>query len=199
MVVIGIIAVVTAIVIPSFKSYDSNVLLTNAAYTLALTIRQTQFYGISVKQGSDSSSGSYSDAYGIHFDSQKNSYVVYQDIPNNGVLSYSYDSTNPDEFVSSTDLDSGYSIQKICFVQPPGDPACADSGSSAFIDVEFDRPNPDAIINTANIPGADGPYLPSTAGPYGACIYLMSTTNTSTVYVDKTGQISVNSPSCPSS
>ena len=194
-VVVAIIAIVSSIVIPNFKAYNSNVLLTNAAYTLALAVRQTQFFGIAVKGSGGSDQNSYSDAYGVHFSSQSSSYIVYQDIPNtDGDLQYYYtgsDSTSP-EFMSSTPINTGYSVQKICIVQSGIDTACATNTTNTFIDIEFARPNPDAIITT-NISGANVTYLPnSSSGQYGARIYLTSGSFTRTMYVDETGQIAVN-------
>jgi prepilin-type N-terminal cleavage/methylation domain-containing protein len=196
-VVVGIIALVSVVVLANYRTYNLDASLANNAYDLALTVRQTQLYGISVKE-TTAGSGQFQTGYGLHFSTKSNSYIVYQDVYDPLLLQY--DSNNATELVSVNQLPVGFTIQKICTVTTISSvltEQCvnATNTGTSFIDIEFIRPNPEAIITT-NIPNPPATlvtYQPATMSTqYGARIYLTNGTKVRSVYIDKTGQIAVN-------
>lgn len=171
LIVISIFTIITAVVLVRHSSFNSTTLLTNLAYDIALSIRQAQAYGISVRSVEG---GTFRSAYGVHFDSSvSDSYVLFQDLDLNGIYEVS-------EFVEQYNLRRGHTIKNACI-----DTSCF-SGGLEDLDITFKRPNPDAIINgnsNAN-----------------ACIVVADADDTSQriVKVLTTGQISIPTPgTCP--
>lgn len=133
---IAIFTVVTTVAVFNHSQFNSGVLITNLAYEIALTVRQAQFYGITVRQGSSSN---FDSGYGLHFDtSSPTSYILFEDKP---PLNHVYSSG---EAVESFALQKGNKISKICVRNN-----CTSSGDFAsVVDVSFMRPNPDTFITT---------------------------------------------------
>jgi len=140
LVVCGIMVVVSAIIFANNNRFGGQVLLQNFAYDLALSVRQAQVYGISVRRFGAST---FSAGYGMHFDLQDPyDYVLFADAasPVNGL----YD--GPSELVQSTSINRGYFVSKLC--APAGTDASCTSGTSVSkLDVLFIRPEPDAWIS----------------------------------------------------
>ncbi len=78
MISIGIFMLITGILLANFPSFSSKISLENLAYEIALSIREAQIYGLSVKQFG---TGGFDYGYGIHFDNTDyNSFILFADI-----------------------------------------------------------------------------------------------------------------------
>ncbi|HVU06673.1 MAG TPA: prepilin-type N-terminal cleavage/methylation domain-containing protein [Candidatus Paceibacterota bacterium] len=165
---IGIFTVITTVAIFSNAQFNGSVLLTNLAYEIALSIRQAQYYGISVRQDS---SQAFDSGYGVSFKtSTPTSYSIFEDKA--GGSMHIYDGSDP--IVKAYSVAKGNRVSKICV-----DGDC----SKTTVDITFVRPEPDAFI-TAN--AATSPF-------YGkAEVCVLSPQNLKRkIVVESTGQISV--------
>ncbi len=122
---IAIITLITGVVLARYGSFNSTILLTNLAYDIALSIREAQVLGISVR----GEAGVFVSAYGVHF-TEGTSYLLFIDSDDSGT----YDSG---EEISSYSIGQNNAVIDLC-----ADSAC-DRDS---LDVLFRRPEPDAII-----------------------------------------------------
>ena len=184
---ISIFAFMTALLVVKYGNFNNGVLITNLAYDVALTIRQAQSFGLNVKQADNSKTcigtfGASGDAfqcsYGAHFETADSSHfkLFLDDYLVNSV----YDcvgtscSTGGDYIINSYAIKRGATVSRLCVTTGTG--SCNDVSS---LDIVFQRPNPDAIING------------STVNTY-AQIELRATDGTlKHVVVRKTGQISI--------
>lgn len=122
---IAIIALITGVILARYGSFNSTVLLTSLAYDVALSIREAQVLGISVR----SDAGVFSDAYGMHF-TEGTTYLLFIDSDDSG----DYDDG---EEISSYTIGQNNAIIDLC-----ANSACERDS----LDVLFRRPEPDAII-----------------------------------------------------
>lgn len=134
-VVTGILVVVTGVILSGTSGFGGKITLRNLAYDIALSIRESQTYGISVRRFSSSE---FAAGYGIHFrTSSPTSYILFADVDGNG--HYSGDS----ELVDSFNIGRGFTISDICILASgAGDATCG----SGKVDIVFIRPEPDARI-----------------------------------------------------
>ncbi len=147
-VVTGIIILITGVVLANSGRYGGIVLLQNLAYDVALSIRQAQVYGISVRRFN----GLYAPAYGMHFQkSSPDQYILFADAmnPQNGL----YDCPTPGnenscELVQSTKIQSGFLISDLC--KKNGQ---VETCGLSLLDITFQRPEPDAYIRCEMSPG----------------------------------------------
>ncbi len=177
LVVTGIFVVITGVVLANNAQFNSSVLLGNAAYDVALSIRQAQVYGLSTRNYS----GEFRVGYGVHFEGTT-AYVIFADLDEDRNKRYD---PGVDQVVQQITLGRGHTIQHYCGVRSDGVEDCSDNAASlTHIDVGFLRPNPDATIT------GDGPT------PYSSAkIVLQSRSDeTRTITVQSTGQISVKRP-----
>ena len=140
LVVIGIIVVISGVILANNARFGGVVQLQNLAYDIALSIRQSQVYGISVQRFN--SSTTFASAYGMHFAlSSPNTYVLFGDVnsPTNGI--YDPGGSIP-EIVQSTTIQSGYAISAL-YATPAG----GVETSVTAIDITYRRPDPDAYIS----------------------------------------------------
>lgn len=183
MVAISIFVFMTAIIMAKYNSFYSGTIFNNLAYDVALTIRQAQTYGISVKVDiSDDSTGSFDKAYGVHFNQ-----VPAPDYSNVFLL-YSYDKNLPVYSLKNQEkkytLKQGAKFKQFCV---GSDSSCSISFSAGdILDIVFQRPNPEAIICRTT-----GGTM--SCGYKFARITLMAVdgATTKTVEVNSVGQISV--------
>lgn len=177
---LAIIVLITSIVLVNHTRFSGSIFLGNLAYDIALSIREAQIYGLSVREFDSS----FDLGYGVHFDiSQNSSFFIFADLNRN----QRYDS--PDDIVEQFTITRRNSISKLCATLPgvAGVEVCSDAGSNpvTVIDVAFNRPNPEAIIKD----GSGTTYKE-------AVIYIMSDEgDMRSVLVESTGQISVQNPS----
>ncbi|HEU5114397.1 MAG TPA: prepilin-type N-terminal cleavage/methylation domain-containing protein [Candidatus Paceibacterota bacterium] len=165
---IAIFTVITTIAVYNNGQFNGSVLLTNLAYEIALSIRQAQYYGISVRQNT---AQNFDSGYGIDFKtSSPTSYTLFEDKSSGS--QHVFDAS--DATVQTFSIAKGNKVPKVCV-----DGDC----SKSTVDISFVRPNPDAYI-TAN--GIVGTF-------YGkAEICVLSPQNIKRkITVESTGQISV--------
>lgn len=186
-VVVGIIALISGLVLVNNNSFSGNVLLQNLAYDIALSVRQAQVYGISVQRFN----GVFGSAYGMHFQVDSGSgstYALFADAlaPVDGLYDCPSPGTASCELVQSTNVGQGYRISAVCATSASGTEQCGTQ-----LDITFKRPEPDACIAL----GGESPLNASgicTGGAASARIVVSSPQGkTKDVVVDVNGQISV--------
>ena len=177
LVVTGIFIVITGVVLSNNAQFNNSVLLGNAAYDIALSVRQAQVYGLSTQ----SHQGQFQVGYGIHFASPTQ-YLLFADLDSENNKRYD---AGVDQVVSQFTLGRGHTIKRFCGVTNSAVDECSDSVVPIpHLDIGFLRPNPDATITS------DSPSDYSIAR-----IVIQSVGGeTRTVSIQSTGQISVSNP-----
>jgi prepilin-type N-terminal cleavage/methylation domain-containing protein len=157
---LALMVIITATILLGYNRFGDNVLLTNLAYDIALTVRQAQSYGISVKELINAGSGTFNAGYGVRFGSDSaKSFLLFADSDNSGqcVGSTVGDCRVSGELVKIYQIERANRLSKICaglISAPAGGSSeeCYDftakSGPIGFLDIVFTRPNPDARIRT---------------------------------------------------
>lgn len=137
MVTMAIFVIMTALIMARYNSFYSGTIFTNIAYDIALTIRQAQTYGISVKVG-DRNPSTFGSAYGVAFQlgTGNKNFILYRDIDGRG---YTNDMTDPPE--STYSIKQGAYISYMCVGTSAV--ACTSTGKLSII---FLRPNPEPQI-----------------------------------------------------
>lgn len=173
---VAIITIITSIVLVNHNRFNGSIFLGNLAYDVALSVRQAQIFGLSVREFN----GTFDIGYGVHFDvTTPKSFFIFADIDRNQRYNSSVDSV-----VDTLTITRGNSISKFCATAFGGSPVekCSDSGSPiTTLDVSFNRPDPEAIIKD-NI---------GTSYSSARVEIMSSTGDTRNVIVEQTGQISV--------
>ena len=146
---IAIFAMMTALVVVKYGSFNNSVLLTNAAYDIAGVIRTAQTYGLSVK---NDSSNQYSKIYGVNFNigydsgnvcnvEDPTSFVMYTNEISSDSSSSETEYTCADSNTLSTYiLKNGARISDIIVYIGEYD------FSMSNVSITFKRPDPDAIF-----------------------------------------------------
>lgn len=153
MVTVGIMMLVMSVVMTNHNTFGGKILLRTLAYDMALSVRQSQTYGISVRRTAENT---FVTGYGMHYDiATPTNYVMFADtyklvggIPTlvlpNEVGNSLYDTSL--ESVQIFSIGRGYKINKLCVTDTvekcnntPGTPVNT-------IDIVFKRPEPDASI-----------------------------------------------------
>ncbi len=128
--------------------FGSRILLTNLAYDIATTVRQAQTYGLGIREFNTGGSNNFTGRYGVHFDNASGQFLFFVDVSipaQNLVADYKY--TNTNELLKTLSIGSGNRILSVCAVKTVGED-CIDGTSVTYLDIMFERPNPDAIIRT---------------------------------------------------
>ncbi len=150
MVVLTIITIITSVALTSQGQFNKSLVLANAAYDLALTIRSAETFGI----GSRAHGATVNAGYGLHFQSgSAQSFTLFVDTspgpscstpncnPGDGFLSAG------DSVVQSYTLGNGIYIDNFCLlVQNSTTWRCGKTGGISSLNVVFERPNPNAKI-----------------------------------------------------
>ena len=144
---VAIFVVITSVAVWNNNAFNSSILLTDLAYEVALSVRQAQVYGITVKAPAACSGGSqcnFSSGYGVDFNtsgtvnmSSSTNYVLFEDVASGGVNSHIYNGIG--ELVSNFSIGRGYSVKWLCV-----------SGYLSHIndiDISFLRPEPEAYLS----------------------------------------------------
>jgi hypothetical protein len=164
--------VISGVMLSSNARFGGAITLRNLAYDVALSVREAQIYGISVRRFgvNDFTSG-----YGVHFRSASpSSYILFADAINSNGL---YDGSG--ELVESLSIGRGFSISNLCVTIGI---ASTETCGISKIDILFKRPEPDAHIR----------YNDGTSLNQRARIELRSPRgDIASVLVEATGQISV--------
>lgn len=193
LVVVAVITIITAFILFSQNKFDSSTLLRSLAYSVALSMRQAQLYGISVRaQGTGSNP--FAPGYGIYFSptlacpngvTGRNCYVIFSDLNGNGAYDVGEELSNSGGALVT--VGRGYSISKFCAFAGSTLDCYASSGSNiSDLTIYFKRPNPDAAFS-ATCTGS------CTSGYTGAFIEISSvgSTDIRAVKITNTGQITV--------
>lgn len=206
LVVLAIMGVLTAVVVNGQTDFNKSTRVVDAAYTVALSVRQAQTYGLS----SRTYGGLNNAGYGVHFTSAApKQYFIFADIANGPGNSGSpqaigcppktgqvddkpgnclYDQAN--EIVQNFTFDRGFSVSKICGrVLSSGAFVC--SPTLSVLDLVFIRPNTDTVITGV----ISGTYTQLK----DASIEISDPSGVSTrrVCVSYAGQVSVSASACP--
>lgn len=199
-VVITIMLILTSVFLIRQQRFNSSTLLRSLAYSIALSIRQAQAYGTSIKESTGGSfnqlttgASTAAKSYGIFFNSTTpNTYILFADLNNNGVYN------GPGEGVQTFTIGQNYSISRLCAVTTGASPTyrCWSSTQSNItsLTVIFKRPNPDSCIATSLNANACAP-TPSGETYSAGYVQLKGlgglVTDTRGVTTTITGQISV--------
>jgi prepilin-type N-terminal cleavage/methylation domain-containing protein len=210
LVVMGIMLVITTVLLFRQSSFDSSTVLRSLAYSVALSVRQAQVYGTSVVgtttastncvSGFYNAGNCYASAYGLYFsNASPSSYSLFADLNGDG----QYESAETAQVFT---LGTGYTVANACVLNagsayctaacPTTLPFGLSAGncnptSITSVTVLFHRPNPDACIDDGQ--GLCGPGTHSTVLG-GAYIQLQAggdTSDTKSVSVLPTGEVSV--------
>lgn len=177
---IFIFTIISAVALFNNAQFNSSIVLSNLAYEVALSIRQAQSYGISVRLPSGYTA--FESGYGVHFAGNTGTYSLFEDkdpIPGNGILNSnkSYDGASED--IRIFNITKGNKISKLCVTNNTS------TNCYSEIDIVFLRPNPDAIIRRTGI----------TTNYQSAYVCVSSPTGTHRkIFISNTGQISVSAP-----
>lgn len=183
LVVISIMLIITSVLLFRQEKFNSSTLMRTLAYNIALSVREAQVYGTSVRDASIFNE-SLKAAYGIHFSSgATGSYSLFADINGNGT----YDSGEEQETFT---LRSGYTILNFCAVTNPSTYACKTGGTAGTLGsltIYFKRPNPDARFTALD--SGDTPVVGTFASAY---VQIQAPNDdTRAISVTTTGQITV--------
>lgn len=216
MVVITIITVVTGIALLGHSNFDRSMLLTDAAYSVALGAREMQTFGLSSRTASLGGGVFAANiAYGIHVNSTSpNSYLLFADTQRTGGAPLAncptgtvstapdykrgnclYETQSPaDGIVEQFSFSRGFKVSSFCG-KSGATTYCSTDATSPLtsLDVVFMRPNTDAVM-TARRSGASTVQLTS------ASIYLSTADNSATrgICFTQVGQVSVSlTGTCP--
>ena len=162
LVVVGVISIITAFLLFNQGKFNSSTLLRSLGYSVALTVRQAQIYGVTVRGVSVGGTASFARGYGAYISTGDLARMdIFSDLNGNGQL----DTTPTDERLAvkgSLVFSKGYALTKFCAVQSGGQQDCYPSGANGgsaltSLTIYFTRPNLDACIASSAQPGVCGP------------------------------------------
>lgn len=175
MVVVSIVAFFSALIIVSHRRFGDSIAINNLAYDVALSVREAQIFGTSVR-GQSLSLSSFDHAYVVRFvESDPTKYQQCIDLNDNGFCNL-----DQGELLQGFEIGKGNFIKDLCRV---------DSGvedcTITRMHVSFLRPDPDAKINVS---GNTEPWYEAEA----ARVYLKTPSGLEKmVHITAVGQISV--------
>lgn len=147
--VLSIFMIMTSIVLFNYNKYTNDTILTNMAYEVALSVREAQIYGVSVRKPTGVGSADFDSPYGIHFPlvaGGTSSYFLFADGDDDG--RYDGDSTCT---AGSGECVIPYTMQrniKITGLKLKNSTECVDPPIvPADIGIVFRRPNPEPVFN----------------------------------------------------
>lgn len=162
MVSVAIIGLIVGVLLFNHNEFSDVVELSNETEDLALTIREAQVKGLAVKEFSadsvdsndDDSNKTFQIGYGVHFEKNESSFILFVDDPNkaseeagNKQYDGTLDCANSEECLEKRTLKEGYQIKFICAVPSESNdaynqPQCGMNG----VDISYTRPRPNADI-----------------------------------------------------
>lgn len=174
--VTGVLVIISSIVLANNAAFGGAITLRSLAYDIALSVREAQTYGISVRKFG-SGAGEFGAGYGVHAEiTSTNTYILFADVANNNGM---YD-IGQNESVESLSIRGGYRIVDLCATPLAGSELC--SPTVASLDILFKRPEPDAYIR---INGGATTYQ------RGRIVIEAPRGNRAAILIESTGQISV--------
>ncbi|MBI2048691.1 MAG: hypothetical protein HYT30_02075 [Parcubacteria group bacterium] len=140
--VTGIMVILSTILLANYNRFGGAITLRNIVYDVALSIRESQTYGISVRKFGEGA-GLFGAGYGVHFEkTSPTQYILFGDaIEADGL----YDAG---ESVDLLTMRGGYHIYDMCATPAGGG---ADECLLDSLDVLFKRPDPDAFIRVNDL------------------------------------------------
>ncbi len=203
-VVLAIIVLITGIALSGQVDFNRSLTVTDTAYTVALSIRQAQTFGLS----SRTYNGTSKAGYGAHFSiTTPMSYLLFADVakpteppsycpvgtaglPDAKPGNCTYDPSGS-EVIQSYTFGRGFSITNICGHDTGNTLRCTTGGYLTGLDVVFLRPNTDSIVTglraSGNIQLLDAQVTLTAPGGDGSRY----------VCVTQVGEVSVASTTCP--
>lgn len=140
---IAIFAIMSALLLARYGTFNQGILLDNLAYDIALTIRNAQSYGLNVRSSSRTAN-LFDKPYGVHFDiNDPTHFIFFVDTGGYGVYNPNIDldnDGNPDQILSKTTITRGSKISALCVN------SCSAGTPVTSVDITFKRPDPNAII-----------------------------------------------------
>jgi len=182
-IVFAIITVISALLLLRQDRFSSTTLLRSLAYSVALTFRQAQVYGTSVRESS-AGSGLFGKSYGVYFGSgDATRYYLFADINNDGARA-----ADGSEDLPAYVIRNGFSIKKFCgTIASSGTERCSDSGAPiTWLVVYFKRPNPDALFSSSEALESYSSAYVELQGTDGTT-RRVTVTNTGQIYVGALG------------
>jgi len=210
LVVLSIILIITSIALVGQSNFNRSLLLTDTAYTIALSIRESQSLGLSSRRVGITEIQNA--GYGVYF-TTGNTYLQFADTspiePGDDLdgICPGHDAasgpeakpgdclyqTGADTVMKTYRFERGFKVSKFCGKPAAGGAlACSDSASPlTSLHVSFLRPNTESVIIGKR--GASDVELTS------AHIYIQSADASGTrgVCVSQVGQVSVATSTCP--
>ena len=195
LIVVALFTIITGAALLNHGRFGESILATNLAYDIALSLREAQSYGISVRE-SPLEGNIFTIGYGVHF-SAADSFIFFVDRDGNR----RYDGTDVNgacvaggasECLKAYRLERGNTIRSFCGMPSllGGSAECRNfltvDTTLSFMDVLFKRPVPDAFVRTSVNGQNEGRYQSGTitiVSPRGRDVR--------TVEVFQTGQISI--------
>lgn len=160
LVVVSIFLIVTTITLFKQSKFSSDILITNTAYEVALTIREAQVLGVGSKQQSFENR---KQAYGVYISSssvgvENGDYLQYSESPENDVYSFFYDSNNENFQIlgSGIHLTRSQKFKKFCVTNASNETKCSDELSA--LNIAFVKPNLDSKILAKDLNQQTGEY-----------------------------------------
>jgi prepilin-type N-terminal cleavage/methylation domain-containing protein len=163
----------TAILIRNAR-FRTDLIVTNLAYEIALTVREAQVYGINVNAPTEDPY-IYSYAHGVHFSPGTDRFDLFADRSDDKVFDPDDDGAAEDTFI----LREGNIIYKVCTVNLSNSVDCTVDP----LDITFKRPDPEARIR--------GGYDRNTVLKTGVICIKSPQNVVRKIEVKSTGQISV--------
>ncbi|MES2223362.1 MAG: type II secretion system protein [Patescibacteria group bacterium] len=166
LIVVTIMIMVTSAVLFRQSKFSSDILITNMAYEVALSIREASVYGLSSKQdGSNERVG-----YGVHFESaagasSPDSFTNFIDVSGVSIHDavaddqniFDYYFTSSDRVDKVVQMSQGQHISKYCGrVNSESSWNCFPDNTDQELNIVFVRPNPEAHITMGTHNSGDG-------------------------------------------
>ncbi len=206
LVVFAIITIISGVMISNQSSFNKTLVLANAAYDVALSIRNTETYGV----GSQTNISGVNAGYGMHF-VNGNTFTLFADtypspsatnchgISSNGIDApdtlwgdCTYEAgSGKDVVVQNYTLGNGIKITNICaYDSGESTWSCSNAGTLDSLDVVFARPNADTFMSV------NGAYSPSISK---MCLTLSAPQGGASRFISvaSSGSIVANATSCP--
>lgn len=152
LVVVSIFLIITAVTLFKQSKFSSDILITNTAYEVALTIREAQVYGVGSKQ-----SGLGTQGYGVYFSEgfAGDHYVMYSETPeSDNTYEFSYAPADTSgkytDVRGEIELGREQTIRDVCGIptgQSEAQIQCFSTNDLSSLNIGFVKPNLYAILN----------------------------------------------------
>ncbi len=196
-----IIVLITGFVLFRQQGFNSATLLRSLSYGIALSIRQAQVYGVSVRE-SAAGTGVFAQGYGAHFGNtglvDSSHYLLFADANGNG--QYLSGEELP-RYTIGNGRGTDYLIKNFCAHSIVSGDQCSTGTATpiASLTIYFRRPNPDACFSTSVSPTACITATTPAVYDYAYVqIKPFNSTDYRTIKISATGQISVCKPNIDS-